>query len=297
MNEIPVNFTFKALPGRESLIPLNEDQIKGLSTDSYICYRYVMAIKSGKLDNDLAELKCGPLCHARWNTTGEAILFLWTRDHGLSGADFETLETLTKFCLDMYFKLYFDISVHNKLEDGPTHILTELRILRTLPDSVKEIVTPYVRTGAWFSHSECCLLALISSQEQKDREFAVQIILKIRGKNEFGDTSVRPRRTPVINLEAVNLQELIDWNSDKLYEPIFTSSLNKAELESCVDNPYQVPLFHIHTQSVERCVKLVTEAAAAVVGPERRDGYIRSKIVHRENMPSFKSKADILKTF
>ena len=30
-----------------------------------------------------------------------------------------------------------------------------------------------------------------------------------------------------------------------------------------------------HTQAVERCVKLVTEACVAICGEDRRDGFIR----------------------
>ena len=50
-------------------------------------------------------------------------------------------------------------------------------------------------------------------------------------------------------------------------------------------------------QSTERCVKLVTEAADSVVGQERRDGFIRSRVHHREQMPVFRTKEQIMNTF
>ncbi|KAG0715584.1 hypothetical protein GWK47_011629 [Chionoecetes opilio] len=34
----------------------------------------------------------------------------------------DTLEILVKYCLQVYFKLYYDIKVHHRLEDGPKHI-------------------------------------------------------------------------------------------------------------------------------------------------------------------------------
>ena len=46
-----------------------------------------------------------------------------------------------------------------------------------------------------------------------------------------------------------------------------------------------------------RAVKLVTEASAAVCGQDSRDGFIRARIHHREEMPVFRTKADILATF
>ena len=44
-------------------------------------------------------------------------------------------------------------------------------------------------------------------------------------------------------------------------------------------------------------VKLVTESAAAVAGQEARDGFIRARIHHRDDMPQFRTKADIMATF
>ena len=38
-----------------------------------------------------------------------------------------------------------------------------------------------------------------------------------------------------------------------------------------------------------------TEAAAAVVGQERREGYIRARAAHRKKLPKFSSKRDVIK--
>ena len=41
------------------------------------------------------------------------------------------------------------------------------------------------------------------------------------------------------------------------------------------------PRFPCHTQSVERCVKLVTDASNAVCGEKSRDGFIRVRLASR----------------
>ena len=46
-----------------------------------------------------------------------------------------------------------------------------------------------------------------------------------------------------------------------------------------------------------RAVKLVTESAAEVCGQAGRDGFIRARIHHREQMRQFRTKADIMPTF
>jgi hypothetical protein len=52
------------------------------------------------------------------------------------------------------------------------------------------------------------------------------------------------------------------------------------------------PKYPCHTQAVERCVKLVTEASSAVCGAKSRDGFIRVRLESREKMPYFNTKAD-----
>ena len=54
------------------------------------------------------------MLYTRWLTTGEALLIMWTRHHGLTGKDLENLEILVIFCLQMYLKMYFEIKVTTK---------------------------------------------------------------------------------------------------------------------------------------------------------------------------------------
>ena len=78
---------------------------------------------------------------------------------------------------------------------------------------------------------------------------------------------------------------------------MFTCSMSRSEIESFKDHAYEAPKFSSHTQSTERCVKLITEAAAAVCGMEARDAYTMARIQHRESLPVFTTKKQILATF
>ena len=297
VNEMEYNPNFKKLPGGEDLISIPQKVLDKMSTDQKVCYKLVEALKAGHLPPAMQEMLCGPLCHARWLTTAQRIAFLWTRKHGLSGSNLKVLEMLVKFCLESYFNLYFDIKVKHMIVDAPYHILTSLRILKTQPKKVRDAVTFYIRTGAWYSHPECLLLSLLSSNDLSDRKFAVEQILKLRGSNEFGNTSVRPRVTPKLNLSATSLTKLITWKPGQVDEPVFTCSLSKEEITGFIVKPLVPPDFCCHTQSTERCVKLVTEASAAVCGQEARDGYIKATVAHRETMPVFTTKKHVLATF
>ena len=131
-------------------------------------------------------------------------------------------------------------------------------------------MTFYIRTGAWYAYHEDIYSSLFSpAQDSKDRNFAVNQIEKVRGNNQYGDMSVRPRITPKINLSATSLVKLIQWNPGQVVEPAFTCLLSTQEIQQFSDVPYNAPKFSCNTQATERCVKI----AAALARPEAREAW------------------------
>ncbi|KAG7156789.1 hypothetical protein Hamer_G029270, partial [Homarus americanus] len=92
---------------------------------------------------------------------------------------------------------------------------------------------------------------------------------------------------PPINVNATKLSELVDLSLEVL-EPPLTTSLTSQELRNLKETPMQVPKWPSHTQSVERCVKMVTEAAGHVYSHERREG-INRKNKHHVKYPDVPS--------
>ena len=279
------------------MIEIPDNIINQMSTDQRTSYKLVSAVQKGTLPESLQYLKCGELSHARWLTTGQRLVFLWTRKHGLLDRDKRILRVLVMFFIQFYFKLYFLIKVKHSIVEAPRHILTSLTLLRTQPKQVVKIISPYIQSGAWFAHPENLLLSLLASSSKEEREFGVNKILFLRGDNEYGDKSVRERTTPQLNFTVDKLEDLICWKETILSEPVFTVDMTRLEISLLRDHPLSVPPFSCHTQSTERCVKLTTEAAANVAGQEERDKYIKARVRHRKVIPRFETKADILKTF
>ena len=112
-----------------------------------------------------------------------------------------------------------------------------------------------------------------------------------RGKKSAQtEKTVRARHTPVINLEATSLLNLISWDDD-VHEPVLTTELTEEELRQLYVKPMSgIPDFRLDTQSIERCVKQVTRACATVYGYQKRDGFIRASAYHRERLPVFNTK-------
>ena len=107
-----------------------------------------------------------------------------------------------------------------------------------------------------------------------EREFAVQKDLSIRGDEEYGNKQPRTWVKLDINFDATTLQGLIDWEDGNIHEPIFSCNLSRQKIKDIADHPLKVDNYLNHTQSTERAVKLVMEAAGVVCGFERREGYI-----------------------
>lgn len=126
---------------------------------------------------------------------------------------------------------------------------------------------------------------------------ALRKILKLRQLSSDHKT-VRIFKVPNLNFHAEDYVDLIDWknmtepppmkiiHTQLIYEAIRNPDLVSSEI---MDKFNRMPC---HTQAVERCVKLVTEASAAVCGPERREGFIKNKLESRHIMPTFNTKKD-----
>ncbi|GBM88191.1 hypothetical protein AVEN_57948-1 [Araneus ventricosus] len=89
---------------------------------------------------------------------------------------------------------------------------------------------------------------------------------------------------------------MIHWNTITLSPPPLLRRFSNLEIWSKVQSvgtaaEWNFDKFPCHTQAVERCVKLVTEASQKVVGSNSRDGFIRTTLLSRSSMPSFTSKS------
>ena len=58
--------------------------------------------------------------------------------------------------------------------------------------------------------------------------------------------------------------------------------LSRDKIKEFESSPMIVPKLPVHGQSMEHCVKEVTAAAEAVYGYDRRDGFIRARLEHRD---------------
>ena len=107
------------------------------------------------------------------------------------------------------------------------------------------------------------------------------------GRDE--EVDVRKFKIPKINTNANTYYSLSSLSLKDMHEPpALKHSLNK-EIE--VFQQHKLNLEHpCQNQSVERHIKLVSEASVAVAGFKNRDGLIRQKIRSRKLTKTFNTK-------
>ena len=93
---------------------------------------------------------------------------------------------------------------------------------------------------------------------------------------------VRKFTIPDLDWNATEWVDIVDLDMVNIFEPSILSDISDEQLENIKIAPYSFPNYPLHSQSVERAVKLVTEAASKVVGEEKRHEHILSKVKARK---------------
>lgn len=260
-----------------------------LSTDQKYLRDICQAVSSGECSLSLAYREPGKLSHARWLTTANRVLRLYVSTENPSTA----LTNLVDFVLNVYAPMWFKIKSHPSCKDGARHLWQTIKLSRYLSDDLKKVIDPVISRNAYFAHPENLILAMLTDERQHVRELGLRRILKAR---EIKTKAIRHFKLPSLNFDAEDYINLIDWQNTEVTEPPITSNISTEDLKEFIRSPdtpmLDFPKFPCHTQAVERCVKLVTEAAKSVVGPAARDGFIHSRIIGRQEMPHFDSKRD-----
>ena len=290
----PIDEDFDPITDGEGIRVLPADVVKDLSRDQKYLYEIIMSIREGSVREVAATFKIGPLNHARWITLVSRIcrLYLSLKHLPLDDNSLDNLKVLTHFCVTNYGPLWFSIKCEPLYKDGPAHVLESVKRVQLLSQPVKDIVIPVIQRNAFNAHPENIILAMLADTDPKVRERAVVKIKEIRNGAPFGNTNVRQFQPPKLNFDANEYYDLVDGNSNWT-EPIIVAEMGSIQLERILKERLFIGSFENHTQSVERTVKVVSQASKAVVGQRRRDGHIRCVFSSRKKHPKSDSRKDL----
>jgi len=130
---------------------------------------------------------------------------------------------------------------------------------------------------------------MLADDDLASRQAAIDRIKTIRQAEACVSTQQKVREflPPKVDESVETLTDLL--SPECTFEPPLTMKLSMEQLEKIAQEPLLIEI-PCHSQAVERCVRMVTEASSQVYGMDARDGYIKARIKSREMTPSFKSK-------
>ena len=253
--------------------------VKDLSRDQAYLYKIIKAIQSGVIDKTLLREKPGPMSRARWLTTACRICRLFIPQD----QPCEELHLLTTFVVCHYGPIWFSRKSNPWCTDGSKRFFEIIKLMQPLPTATEAVVWPVIQRNAYWGHQENVLLALLANSDTCNRELAIQRIITIRQASQSSKQDVRLFRVPKVDQNMQNLRNLLPPMEKSLIEPPLIKKISTEELNKFAKNPPTIRI-PCHSQGVESCIKIGTEASQEVYGSDSRNGYIRPKI---ESRPKF----------
>lgn len=238
---------------------------KILSTDQKYLFEISKAISSGDCSSDLARRHPGNICHSRWLTTANRILRLYISTENPS----QNLKIIVEFILKVYVKSWFSIKIKSSVKDGAKHLFSFIRSSRYMSKKYLDIIDPVIQRNAFFAAPENILISMLTEEDQNIRRVALERILTAKNTNEEKSFEI-----PIINFNAANYMDMIDWTSCDVRAPPVLEELTANEIEEMlttnnIPSNWDFTAYPCHTQAVERTVKLVTEASKKVFGKKK----------------------------
>lgn len=289
----------KQLNGCETLPVVKFEPIEGemptikhfdLSTDQRYLRDICDAVSTGMCSESLSRRYPGALSHSRWLTAANRLVRLYVSTENPSNS----LKVIVTFIIKVYAPMWFIIKMNPSCKDGAKHVWQTIQRSRYLSTEFKDVIDPVIQRNAYFAHPENLLLSMITDERKTIRELGMRRILRARSES----SGLRKFSIPTLNFNAQNYIDLIDWQMTDVTEPPLLADLPVDSIEMLVASGeapvIDFPKYPCHTQAVERCVKLVTEASASVCGEMARDGFIRVRLESRKLMPYFNTKADYI---
>lgn len=276
---------FAAIP---SDITCDSVTLKDLSTDQKYLLEICRAVSDGICPEDLASRHPGKLSHSRWLTTANRILRLYISTDNANAE----LRILATYVAQVYAPMWFTIKQSPSCVNASRHLWKLIELSRCQPDKVKTVIHPVIQRNAYASHPENILLSMITDNRRHIRELGLRRVLKSR-QHAIG--GVREFVIPRLNFEANEYIDMIDWKKNKITDPPVLSQYTDEEISTFIQSDsshVDIRKFPCHSQAVERCVKIVTEASEKVCGLESRNGFIAATLESRKVMPFFNTKCD-----
>ena len=284
---------FEAIPG--PLEDIEPDIFNDLSMDQKLLHAYTKGIMDGHVEDRYAQSKIGPLNQARWLTLAIRLMAMYTRQH-CAEEHRHTLKQLVTFIVQVYSVTWFKVKKDGQFHNQADYLYFSVQQIKKQPDAVKATALNNLKYNAFALLPENVLYSMLMSDDLDIRETALKKILLIRkGKSPVK----RLKKITQINPDAGHWSQLIDLDQHGVCEPGMCAHFSDEELQNSLLTgvKLELPILPSHSQSVERCVKLVSDASHQVYGLEARHRHINATVLSRKVRPTFESKSSYVQVF
>ena len=267
LNVVKVNFKFD--------ISKLTNPAQTLSSDQRYLFDICCAIANENCNDALAKRSPGKLNHARWLTLANRTLRLYVSTVRPSA----NLSILVQHIMDAYTPTFFNIKCKKSVLDGCIHLSNLIKSSQFLPKKYLTIVNSSIQRNAYFAHAENILIAIVNDGDMNvRREGWFKILLARRGEI---NNEIRQFNIPKINFNCTTYKDMIDFDEIELtVPPLFNQiqvdldTLDEISEKKLGQLYLDIDLNHTpcHTQAVERCIKIVTEASISLSHDVQRLG-------------------------
>ena len=204
---------------------------------------------------------------------------------------------MVKYIVQVYGPTWFNIKKHPKFTNGPKLLFEKMNLINHQTTEVQDIVKKHVQHNAYFAEPGLMLVCMLASNSKEVGCQAVEMVKKWRSKPAKPPRArlfegMRKFTIPRLQWQAEAWPGIIDWDTVQVFQPFVLEKLSTEELENAKETPVDFPDYPCHSQSVERAVKLVTEASQVVCGEMKRHEHIVSVIASRKSRKAFDTKKD-----
>ena len=114
--------------------------------------------------------------------------------------------------MGQYVPVWFYIKFQPIISQAAIHLFKMISKCQQMEKDIQEIVMPVIERNSFGAHSESILIAMLTDDNLIHRELAWRRIIRVRKENRPTDR-IRNYKIPIINKEASNYTELINWEN------------------------------------------------------------------------------------
>lgn len=174
--------------------------------------------------------------------------------------------------MSAYAPTFFEIKHKSSVLYGARHLAELIQRSQFLPSHYRNVVNDTIQRNGYFGHAENVLISMLNDERHDIRLRAWKRIIESK-QNVPEMDQVRYFKIQKFNFNCNDYTTMIDLENIEVTTPpildcVEVTKNNIKELASkklseiCSD--IDLTRLPCHTQAVERCVKIVTEASAAV---------------------------------